>query len=103
MRLAMAHAPFPYYGGKHRMAPLIWRAFGDPRHYIEPFAGSAAVLLARPRCGDDRVETLNDADGHVSNVWRAIKRQPEAVAAEIEALGGVDELTLHAGRDEEAA
>ena len=41
-------APFPYFGGKRRAAPAIWRALGDPSGYVEPFAGSAAVLLARP-------------------------------------------------------
>ena len=41
-------APFPYFGGKRRAAPTIWREFGDPAGYVEPFAGSAAVLLARP-------------------------------------------------------
>ena len=39
-------APFPYFGGKRRAAPTIWREFGDPSGYVEPFAGSAAVLLA---------------------------------------------------------
>jgi len=22
--------PFPYFGGKHRAAPIIWQALGDP-------------------------------------------------------------------------
>ena len=39
-------APFPYFGGKRRAAPIVWRALGDPSGYVEPFAGSAAVLLA---------------------------------------------------------
>ncbi|EIC70395.1 adenine-specific DNA methyltransferase [Mycobacteroides abscessus M94] len=42
-------APFPYFGGKRRAAPKIWDALGDVGGYVEPFAGSAAVLLARPR------------------------------------------------------
>ena len=41
-------APFPYFGGKYRAAPTVWAALGDVGLYIEPFAGSAAVLLARP-------------------------------------------------------
>ena len=36
----------PHFGGKRRAAPTIWRALGDPGGYVEPFAGSAAVLLA---------------------------------------------------------
>jgi hypothetical protein len=40
--------PYPFYGGKKRVAPELWRRFGDPLYYIEPFAGSAATLLFRP-------------------------------------------------------
>ena len=58
-------APFPYFGGKRRAAPAIWRALGDPSGYVEPFAGSAAVLLARPEFKGRRVETINDADGYL--------------------------------------
>jgi DNA adenine methylase len=71
-------APFPYWGGKARVAPVIWQHLGDVRHYLEPFAGSLAVLLARPH--RPRVETVNDRDGHLVNVWRAIARDPLQVA-----------------------
>jgi len=40
---------------------------------VEPFAGSAAVLLARPPYRGRRVETLNDADGWLVNAWRSIQ------------------------------
>ena len=73
-------APFPYFGGKRRAAPIIWRALGDPGGYVEPFAGSAAVLLARPPFKGRRVETLNDADGWLVNCWRAIQHDPTTVA-----------------------
>lgn len=87
-------APFPYFGGKHRAAPLIWQAFGDPGGYVEPFAGSAAVLLARPSVSGRRVETLNDADGWLVNTWRAIRLSPDAVADA--ASGPVTEIDYHA-------
>jgi hypothetical protein len=41
-------APFPYFGSKSRIAGTVWHALGDVKHYIEPFFGSGAVLLARP-------------------------------------------------------
>lgn len=87
-------APFPYFGGKRRAAPAVWRALGDPSGYVEPFAGSAAVLLARPRFKGRRVETLNDADGWLVNTWRAIQLAPEAVAGH--AAGPVTEIDYHA-------
>ena len=69
-------APFPYFGGKRRAAPIIWQALGDPSGYVEPFAGSVAVLLARPPFKGRRTETLNDADGWLVNTWRAIQLDP---------------------------
>jgi len=74
-------APFPYFGGKSKIAHLVWQALGQPRHYIEPFFGSGAVLLARP--GYDpahHTETVNDKDGFVANVWRSLKFSPDQVA-----------------------
>ena len=87
-------APFPYFGGKRRAAPRIWQALGDPSGYVEPFAGSAAVLLARPPFKGRRVETINDADGWLVNAWRAIQLSPDAVAAA--AWGPVAEIDYHA-------
>jgi site-specific DNA-adenine methylase len=87
-------APFPYFGGKRRAAPRIWQALGDPAGYVEPFAGSAAVLLARPTFAGRRVETLNDADGWLVNTWRAIQLSPAEVAKH--AWGPVAEIDYHA-------
>ena len=78
MSAAVLRAPFPYFGGKRRAAALVWEALGNVDHYVEPFCGSAAVLLARPHVG--RCETVNDLDGMVSNFWRAVKAAPDAVA-----------------------
>lgn len=71
-------APFPYFGGKSRAADLVWSRLGNPPNYVEPFAGSLAVLLSRP--SDPGTETVNDLDGFVCNAWRAIAYAPEAVA-----------------------
>jgi len=87
-------APFPYFGGKRRAASIVWQALGDPSGYVEPFAGSAAVLLARPEFKGRRVETLNDADGWLVNAWRAIQLSPADVAAY--AYGPVTEIDYHA-------
>lgn len=71
-------APFPWFGGKSRVAPDVWAAFGNVENYVEPFAGSLAVLLDRPHA--PRVETVNDLDGLLVNFWRAVQGDPEAVA-----------------------
>ena len=71
-------APFPYFGGKSRAVDAVWGAFGEVDCYVEPFAGSAAMLLAAPE--GKRIETINDFDGFVANFWRAIANDPDAVA-----------------------
>lgn len=73
-------APFPYFGGKRSAAPVIWQMLGDVPSYVEPFAGSAAVLLARPAGHSPVRESINDAAGFVSNFWRAVRADPDAVA-----------------------
>jgi hypothetical protein len=85
-------APFPYFGGKRAIASLIWQRLGDPDNFIEPFMGSAAVLLCRPH--PPRVETVNDKDVMIANFWRATQFDPEQVA--YWADWPVDECCMHA-------
>ena len=86
-------APFPYFGGKSKIAEQVWTLFGDVKNYIEPFAGSAAVLLARPQ-GFKGPETLNDFSCFVVNAWRAIRDNPEALAERL--VGPVCEVNTEA-------
>lgn len=74
-------APFPRFGGKSRAAALVWAALGPVEDHVEPFAGSLAVLLARdtwPKTAP--VETVNDLDCFVANLWRAVALAPDVVA-----------------------
>lgn len=75
-------APFPWFGGKSKAAPLVWGLLGDVEHYVEPFAGSLAVLLNRPHPANRSYhsETVNDLDGLLVNAWRAIQWHPEETA-----------------------
>ena len=70
-------APFPWFGGKSRVAHLVWDRFGNVVNYVEPFFGSGAVLLERPH--SPGTETINDADCMVANFWRALQNDPDAV------------------------
>ena len=89
-------APFPYFGGKSSVAADIWQRFGDVPNYVEPFFGSGAVLLNRPNWPADHrwLETINDASGYVSNFWRAVAADPNAVAHHAD--WPVSENDLHA-------
>lgn len=71
-------APFPWFGGKRKVAPVVWERLGDVDNYVEPFAGSLAVLLGRPT--EPKTETVNDKDGYIVNFWRAVQHDPEQVA-----------------------
>ena len=90
-------APFPYPGGKSKVASMVWDRFGDVDNFIEPFCGTMAVLLKRPaehfRSGY-RTETVNDANHYLVNFWRAVKHDPEVVA--YHADWPVMEADLHA-------
>jgi hypothetical protein len=85
-------APFPYFGGKSKIAEQVWTLLGDVKNYVEPFAGSAAVLLARPRFKGP--ETLNDFSCFVVNTWRAIRDNPNDLARML--VGPVCEVNTEA-------
>lgn len=64
----------PYFGGKMRMAPRIIELLGDShRHYVEPFAGSAAVLM---RKSSVFMESINDIDHAVYAFWKVLRERP---------------------------
>jgi len=88
-------APFPAFGGKSAVANMVWQRFGPVANYIEPFARSCAVLLARPDDhGGPRIETVNDLECNIANFWRAVKSDPAAVARYAD--HPVNEADLHA-------
>ena len=64
-----------YYGGKNRQTlqdAILSRLM--PNHgYLEPFCGSASILLNRPRV---RCEVVNDVDGLLVNFFRVLRDRP---------------------------
>ena len=89
-------APFPYFGGKSSVGDVVWRHFGSVHTYIEPFCGSAAMLLARPGRPPYPREIVNDFDGNIANFWRSVKFSPDAVAEAAD--WPVNHIDLHARR-----
>lgn len=73
----MSAPPFAYFGGKTKLADRIVDLLPEHDHYVEPFAGSLAVLLAKPR---SCMETVNDLDGDLMTFWRVLRDQPEDLA-----------------------
>jgi len=64
----------PWFGSKRTLAPRIVEAIGPHTSYWEPFCGSMAVLLSKPRC---RLETVSDLHGDLINLARVV-RDPSA-------------------------
>jgi DNA adenine methylase len=65
--------PFAYYGGKTTLAAAIAALLPEHSHYVEPFAGSLAVLLAKPR---SEMETVNDLDRDLMTFWQVLRDRP---------------------------
>ena len=55
-------------------------------HYVEPFCGGCAVLLAHT--GEGRGELINDLDGRLMNFWRVLQN-PNQFAALLRRLEAV--------------
>ncbi len=64
-----------YFGSKARLASRIVGLLPSHRSYIEPFAGSLAVLMAKPRSAG--LEVANDIDGDLMTFWRVLRDQPD--------------------------
>lgn len=69
-----------YPGAKWAMAPWIVSLLPAHHSYLEPFFGSGAVLFTKPR---SNIETINDMDGEVVNLFEWIKTDPERLAREV--------------------
>lgn len=89
-------SPYPWFGGKLRIAKLVWSRFGAVRNYCEPFFGSGAVLLGRPY-PIQGTETVNDINGWLCNFWRALQADPDGVTKYADNF--VSEIDLHARGD----
>lgn len=70
----MTLCAFNYYGGKMRLAPEIIEHFPEHDHYVEPFAGSLAVLLNKPT---SPIETINDLNSDITNFFSVLRTQPD--------------------------
>ena len=74
------NAVMKYPGAKWSIAHWIISKFPEHHSYLEPFFGSGAVLFSKPRSA---IETVNDLDGEVTNLFQWIRRDPERLANEI--------------------
>lgn len=65
--------PLKWHGGKHYLARRLLELMPGHLHYVEPYAGGLAVLLAKSPDGVS--EVVNDLDGALINFWRTLQAE----------------------------
>ena len=73
----VSNAVIKYPGAKWGVAPWVISHFPEHRSYLEPFFGSGAVLFTKSRSA---IETVNDIDGDVVNLFDWIRKDPARLA-----------------------
>lgn len=69
--------PFPYPGGKTRLADWILDQIPEHRRYVEVFGGAASVLFQKE---PSPVEVYNDLNTDLTNFFETVVGQPDALA-----------------------
>jgi len=64
------HPALRYHGGKYRIAPRLLPLLPPHRCYVEPYSGSAGMLLQKPRSA---MEVYNDLDDEIVNFFRVLR------------------------------
>lgn len=65
--------PIKYHGGKYYLAHQIVAMLPEHTHYVEPYYGGGAVLLAKPaHWVEGHSEVVNDINGKLTNFWKVI-------------------------------
>jgi DNA adenine methylase len=70
-----------YPGAKWRLAKWIIEQMPPHKVYLEPYFGSGAILFNKEPKG---IETVNDIDGNVVNLFKVIREKPLDLASMIE-------------------
>lgn len=73
----VSNAVIKYPGAKWGIASWVISHFPEHRSYLEPFFGSGAVLFTKDRSA---IETVNDIDGDIVNLFDWIRKDPERLA-----------------------
>lgn len=66
-------SPLPWFGGKSHLAPWVISHFPEHHCYVEPFGGSAAVLLRKQ---PSEVEIYNDINRFIFDFFKCLRDNP---------------------------
>lgn len=70
----MVENVFPYSGGKSNLVDWITNYFPNHRVYVEPFGGSASVLVNKP---PSQIEVYNDLDSRLVNFFEVFRDETD--------------------------
>lgn len=71
------HRTLKYSGSKWNIAKKLVELIPPHHSYVEPYFGSGAVLFSKE---PSHIETINDLDSDVVNLFRCIREDPEQLA-----------------------
>ena len=85
-------------GGKRRLTEELQKRlpkdfFSKDYTYIEPFVGAGALALSILEKNPNQKIILNDANLHITNLWKAVKLDPELVMDTFDKFAIKDPLT----------
>lgn len=81
MKKSTARSPFPWFGGKQKLADEIIALFPAHSVYVEVFGGGASVLLSKP---PSALDVYNDRDEGLVNFFRCLRDEPERLVPLLE-------------------
>lgn len=89
-----------YPGSKWRISKWIVSMIPEHHSYLEPFFGSGAVLFNKT---PSRIETINDLDDDVVNLFRIVRDNPVPLIESVEATpySRSEYETAYAGRSDD--
>lgn len=74
-RINKIQPPLKWHGGKHYLADRIISLMPNHVHYVEPFFGGGAVLLAKDPDGIS--EVVNDIYGELTGFWKVLQNEEQ--------------------------
>lgn len=80
-KASTARSPFPWFGGKQKLADSIIALFPPHHVYVEVFGGGASVLLSKTPAN---LDVYNDLDEGLVNFFRCLRDEPERLVALLE-------------------
>ena len=81
MKKSTARSPFPWFGGKQRLADDILALFPEHNVYVEVFGGGASVLLSK---SPGKLDVYNDLDQGLVNFFRCLRDDPDLLVPLLE-------------------